>query len=205
MRNQWIAARTAGLGILACLLASQSGCSSLPTIWSAPGFPAFWQPREPLKNPLLIPSTDYEAVWNKTVAMVGQYFPVASENRLAGTIRTESEMTGTLIEPWTRDSASLRDRLEATLQTYRKFALVQIEPAPTGGYLVRVEVMKELEDVPKPVSQPAGRAVFYNDFPVNRAREIVGPLPAPLGWIPEGRDTLMEQKILSELHDAFLL
>ena len=162
--------------------------------------------REPLHNPLTVPSTDFETVWNKSVMVVSKYFPIASENRLAGTIRTESQMTGTLIEPWSADSATFRDRLEATLQTYRKFALVRIEPSPTGGYLVRVEVMKELEDIAKPVGiEPAGRAVFYNDFPVNRTREIVGPMPAPLGWISEGRDTDLEQVILSGIRDALLL
>ena len=62
-----------------------------------------------------------------------------------------------------------------------------------------------MEDISKPVSQPATRPVFYNDFPVNRTREIVGPVQAPLGWISEGRDTNMEQVILSGIHDALLL
>ena len=205
MRSKRIAAQTVGLGMFATLAVLQSGCTSLPSTWSAPSFAGLFEERKPLVNPLRVPSSDFETVWNKTVAVVGKYFPIASENRLAGTIRTDSPMTGTLIEPWTPDSATFRDRLEATLQTYRKFALVQIEPAPTGGFLVRVEVMKELEDVPKPVNQPAGRAVFYNDFPVNRTREIVGSVPVPLGWIPQGRDTNMEQVILSEIRSALLL
>ena len=207
MRSRRIAAQAAGLGILAGLMASQAGCSSGPSTWtwSAPSFAHLFEVREPLRNPLTVPSTDFETVWNKTVMVVSKYFPIASENRLAGTIRTESQLTGTLVEPWSSDSATFRDRLEATLQTYRKFALVRVEPSPTGGYLVRVEVMKELEDIAKPVSQPAGRAVFYNDFPVNRTQEIVGPVPAPMGWISEGRDTNMEQVILSGIHDALLL
>jgi hypothetical protein len=205
MRSQRITAQAVGLGIFAGLAAIQSGCSSLPSTWSAPTFASLFEERKPLANPLRVPSSDFETVWNKTVAVVGKYFPIAAENRLSGTIRTDSQMTGTLIEPWSADSATLRDRLEATLQTYRKFALIQIEPAPTGGFLVRVEVMKELEDVAKPVSQPAGRAVFYNDFPVNRTREIIGPVPAPLGWIPQGRDHNMEQLILSGIRSALLL
>ena len=205
MRSQRIASQAVGLGILASLLASQTGCTSGPMTWSAPSWDRIFAAREPLRNPLTVPSSDYETVWNKTVIVVSKYFPIASENRLAGTIRTESQMTGSIIEPWSSDSATFYDRFEATLQTYRKFALVQVEPAPTGGYLVRVEVMKELEDIAKPVSQPAGRAVFYNDFPVNRTREIVGPVPAPQGWISEGRDTNMEQLILTGIRDALLL
>ena len=125
-------AQAVGVGILAGLAAIQSGCSSLPSTWSAPTFASLFDERKPLGNPLRVPSSDFETVWNKTVAVVGKYFPIAAENRLAGTIRTDSQMTGTLIEPWSSDSATLRDRLEATLQTYRKFALVQIEPRPRG-------------------------------------------------------------------------
>jgi hypothetical protein len=205
MRSKGIAVRTMVLGTVASLSVLLSGCTSLPSTWSAPSFASLFEERKPLANPLIVPSSDFDTVWNKSVGVVGKYFPIASENRLAGTIRTDSPMTGTLIEPWTSDSATFRDRLEATLQTYRKFALVQIEPAPTGGFLVRVEVMKELEDVAKPVSQPAGRAVFYNDFPVNRTREIIGSVPTPLGWIPMGRDTNMEQVILAGIRSALLL
>ena len=78
-----------------------------------------------MPNPLPVPTGDFEAVWNKTVAEVNRHFPIASENRLARTIRTDELMTGTLIEPWTPDAATFRDRLEATLQTIRKFAVVQ--------------------------------------------------------------------------------
>ena len=202
MRSQRIAARAVGLGLLTALLASQSGLylgadhrgvRRASTRSSRLANPC---------NPMTVPSADFEDVWNKTAVVVSKYFPIASENRLAGTIRTR--------KPDDRDDrravefglGDLLDRLEATLQTYRKFALVHIEPAPTGGYLVRVEVMKELEDLAKPVSQPAGRAVFDNDFPVNRTREIVGPVPAPQGWISQGRDTNMEQLILTEIRDA---
>ena len=205
MPSKRFVVRAVGLVVFAILTASQSGCSSMPSTWGPPSFSQFFEPREPLRNPLTVPTSDFETVWNQTVAVVGKYFPIASENRLAGTIRTDSQMTGTLIEPWSADTATMRDRIEATLQTYRRFALVHIEPAPTGGFLVRVEVMKELEDVAKPVSQPAGRAVFYNDFPVNRTREIVGAVPAPLGWIPEGHDFNMEQVILSGIRSALLL
>ena len=36
----------------------------------------------------------------------------------------------------------------------------------------------------KPDRQIGGRAVFTNEFPVNRTREVVGPMPLPFGWIP---------------------
>jgi hypothetical protein len=205
MRSPGIAARTVGLVVLAACAAGQVGCATGPSSWTLPGFAQVFGPHEPLKNPLPVPAGDFEVVWNKTVAEVNRHFPIASENRLAGTIRTDSEMTGTLIEPWTGDSVTFYDRLESTLQTVRKFAIVHIDPAPAGGYLIKVEVYKELEDLTKPVSQPAGRAAFYNDFPVNRTREVVSTVPAALGWMPMGRDTNLEQCILAGIRDALLL
>ena len=67
------------------------------------------------------------------------------------------------------------------------------------------QVFKFLEDMAKPASQPAGRAVFTNDFPINRVREIVGPVPAPLGWINKNRDPNLEQAILAGIRDALFL
>ena len=67
---------------------------------------------------------------------------------------------------------------------------------------MKVEVFKELEDMSKPDRQAAGRAVFNNDFPVNRVREIVGPVPVPLQWIPRGRDAKLEQQILNQIREC---
>ena len=114
-------------------------------------------------------------------------------------------MGATMLEPWALDSATIQSRFEASLQTIRRTALIHVDPAPTGGFLVKVEVYKFLEDMPKPDRQPAGRTVFNNDFPINRAREIVGPVPAPLGWILRGRDLELEQAILAGIRDILFL
>lgn len=204
MRSRRSAARSAGLVLVAAWAGGLAGCASGPSSWTVPNFAEMLTPA-PLPNPLPVPKGDFDVVWNKTVAQVNRHFPMASENRLARTIRSDSDMTGTLIEPWTGDSATFRDRLEATLQTIRKFAVVHVDPGPAGGYLIKVEVYKELEDMTKPASQPAGRAAYYNDFPVNRTREVVGTIPTPLGWIPKGRDTNLEQWILREIKDALQL
>jgi hypothetical protein len=153
----------------------------------------------------VVPSTDFENVWNKTVAVVDKYFDIASENRLSRTIETQPQMAATVLEPWALDSPTFEDRVEASLQTIRRFAIIHVDPAPVGGFLVKVEVYKQLEDMAKPDRQAAGRAVFTNDFPVNRSREIVGPVPAPLGWIKRGRDAHLEQTILAGIRDALFL
>ena len=198
------AARTVA-ALLAGLAGSQVGCSSGPSGWHAPSVTRiFSPPRSPPIRWLSLRPTS-RIVWNKTVAVVDKYFDIESENRLARTIKTQPQMGATIIEPWALDSPTIEDRFEASLQTIRRVAIIHIDPAPTGGFLVKVEVHKFLEDMAKPDQQPAGRAVFTNDFPVNRTREIVGPVPAPLGWISRGRDPHLEQAILAGVRDALFL
>lgn len=185
-----------GTALAAAVSAALGGCASVSRVIS---------PRPVSDNPLIVPSNDFEAVWNATVAVVDDYFDNCRENRLARTIVTDPMIGATLLEPWRGDSVGFPERLESSLQTIRRFAQVQIEPLPGRGFAVKVEVLKEQEDLPKPDRQSAGRAVFNNDFPVNRTREIVGPVPVPLIWIPRGRDAQLEQRILGEIRDALFL
>lgn len=162
--------------------------------------------RAAVSNPLLVPPGDFEVVWNRTVAVLDRYFDISTENRLTRRIVTNPKMGATLLEPWDGDSAGFRERLESSLQTIHRFAVATVTDAPGGGYLVKVEVYKELEDMAKPERQTGGaRAVFVNDFPLNRTREVVGPVPLPSGWIPRGRDPKLEQKILNRLRREFFL
>jgi hypothetical protein len=167
-----------------------AGCTSV-ALWLMPGPAA--------TNPLVVPSSDFETVWKGCVAVVDEYFDIASENRLSGTIFTQPRVGATLLEPWNGDSVGLKDRFESTIQTIRRYSRITVTPAPSGGYVVKVEVFKELEDMAKPDRQAAGRAVFNNDFPINRTFEIVGPVPLPLQWIPRGRDAKLEQVIVERL------
>ena len=204
MRKTRIAAAVVSWVGLAAVGLGQAGCFSGGGL-HAPHVTRIFAPRPVAENPLVVPSTDFDTVWNKTVAVVDKYFDIASENRLSRTIVTQPRIGATLLEPWSPDSVSFTDRFESTLQTMRRFAIIKIEPAPSGGYLVKVEVRKELEDLIKPDRMAAGRAVFNNDFPVNRTREIIGPVPAPIGWIPRGRDPNLEQAILAGVRDALFL
>jgi hypothetical protein len=203
-RKRGTGAKRAAIAV-AGLMVVPAGCSSIPANWKPPYVTRVFAPAALIPNPLLVPSTDFETIWTKVVAVVDKYFSIDSENRLTRTIRTEPQLTGTMLEPWSGDSSTMRDRLEATLQTLRKFAVVKVDPAPAGGFLVRVEVHKELEDMVKPASQPAGKAVFTNEFPINRTREIVGAVPVPLGWIDRGRDPNLEQTILAGIRDSLSL
>ncbi len=198
-----IVAMAAGAIGIAVLALAQSGCASDGLAVSRVS--RIFAPQPVAENPLVVPIDDFEAVWNKTVAEVSAYFEIASESRLSRTIITEPKISPTVLEPWLGDSVTLADRVEASLQTIRRFAIIKIEPAANGGYLVKVEVHKELEDLPKPDRQAVGRAVFNNEFPVNRTRETVGPVPVATGWIRRGRDPNLEQAILSGVRNAFFL
>ncbi|QEH38524.1 hypothetical protein OJF2_71270 [Aquisphaera giovannonii] len=202
MRTTQVAAASL-LGLAAAVI-GQAGCSSMSAL-HAPGLSRILSPRPVAENPLAVPINDFEAVWKKAVEVTDRYFDIDQEDRLAHTIVTQPKIGATLLEPWSSDSVSFTDRLESTLQTIRRFAIIKVEPAQAGGYLVRVEVRKQLEDMVKPDRAAAGRAVFNNDFPVNRTHEIVGPVPVPLGWIDRGRDANLEQAILAGIRDALFL
>ena len=115
MRKTRIAAAVVSCMGLAAVGLGQTGC------FSEGGFRAshvtrIFSPRPVAENPLVVPSTDFDTVWNKTVAVVDKYFDIASENRLSRTIVTQPMIGATLLEPWRPDSVSFTDRLESTLQ-----------------------------------------------------------------------------------------
>jgi hypothetical protein len=124
---------------------------------------------------------------------------------LSRTIKTDPRVGATLLEPWLADSVGFEERLESTLQTMRRYAEVRVTPAPDGGHLISIIVVKQVEDLIKPDKQSAGRAVFNNDFPVNRAIEMPGPIPMTVGWINRGRDAKLEREILRRIRDALFL
>jgi hypothetical protein len=156
-------------------------------------------------NPLSVPSADFETVWMACITSVDDYFDIASENRLQRKIVTEPKVGATIFEPWYGDSVGFGERFESTLQTIRRFAIITVNPTATGTYAVTVEVRKELEDLIRPERQFATRSVFNNDFPVNRAREQVGPVPLANSYIDRGRDPKLEQVILARIKEKLFL
>ena len=166
-------------------------------------------------NPLTIPIGDFETVWRQSVNVLDEYFEIESENRLARRIVTKPLNSATLLEPFRGDTVTLRSRVEATLQSIRRFAVVTIQPSPTGT-LVKVEVYKELEDVEQPNPAALTNLNLDDDFtlvPSNFGTaepmlEIgVGggtrvARNAPGRWIPQGRDTELEQTILARIREG---
>ena len=185
--------RVAGFA-LAALGWLTAGCAMMPGV------------RTESENPLIVPTGDFETVWKAAVVSVDEYFDIASERREQRKIVTQPKTGATLLEPWEADSVGFHERLESSLQSIRRFAIITVNPAPSGqGWAVRVEVFKELEDLFQPDRQIAGRAVFNNIQTVNRSREVVGPVQVAPYWISRGRDTKLEQVIIAKIREALIL
>lgn len=184
--------RPISAALLAALLipAGLSGCASVRN-------------RGVLPNPLVVQTTSFDVAWDAAVHALDEDFEIDQENRLARRISTYPETAATIVEPWRSDSIGFMQRLEATLQTYRRFAIATVEPV-ADGYAINVEVWKELEFLDRPERQFGGMATFPQDFQINRSREVVGPIAPPLGWIPKGRDFALEQRILNRIESELL-
>jgi hypothetical protein len=168
-----------------------------------------------LADPLRVPVADRDFAWDQLVAVVEEYFKVEHEERvrLVGDLLTEGRIdtypvTGaTLLEPWRGDSVTNYDRLEATLQSLRRRCFVRVIPE-AASYLIDVEVFKELEDLPRPSMSTAGAATFNTSAaddrgaqPLPSFNETAGGarVPRPVNWIPQGRDTNLEQLMLAKI------
>ena len=163
-------------------------------------------PPAPLENPFFVPAIDREFLWNQTVDALDDYFRIEREDRvrLIGGVLTEGRIdtfptTGsTLLEPWRGDSTSGYEKWHATLQSIRRRAIVRVIPSE-GGYLLDVQVLKELEDLDKPEHATAGGATLRHDGSLVRQEGAGGRFSHTLGWIPLGRDASLEQKILVDI------
>ena len=186
----------------------------------APGGPGMAGPPQSPRNAVVIPPLDAEFVWTKLVDVTDDYFKIHSEQRVVfasgvpteGRIETFPQTGATLLEPWRADSVGFRERLEATLQSIRRIGAVRMIPDP-NGWRIEVTVDKELEYLSRPMRATTGGASFRNDdslyrygTPLPTLGQQVGDQPRPvaaptpnLGWIPLGRDSLLEQRMLSKV------
>jgi len=172
------------------------------------------------RNSVVIPPLDAERVWTQMVDVMDDYFKLQAEQRVVfangvpaeGRIDTYPQTGATLLEPWRGDSIGFRERLESTLQSIRRTASMRLIPDPSG-WRIETVVLKELENLPRPMRATTGGASFRNDdslyrygTPLPTLGQQVGDQPRPvanptpnLGWIPLGRDPLLEQRMLSQV------
>ena len=185
-----------------------SGCGMGPEYTACP--PQTTAPLLPVApshpNPVRIPITNSEMAWEQVVDVVDDYFRIEREepvrtvgNMLTeGTITTSPAVSPTIFEPWRRDTVDPDQRVENTLQSIRRRAVVRVIPTQ-GGHWVEVQVFKELEDVLKPEHATAGSATFRYDDTLSGIENPITDQRATKGWISMGRDTSLEQVIISDL------
>ncbi len=190
------------------LLFAVLGCAAGPPYAGPGGYAGMVPAATPafFANPSFLPCANHENVWENLVDVVDDYFAIKQEEpvRLVGNVLTEGRLDtfptvgATIFEPWRHDSANDYERLESTLQSIRRRALVRVIPADRG-FWIDVAIFKELENVAGPTGSPTGGASFRHDATLTR---VVGPLDEQEtheGWIPRGRDTALEQRILEQL------
>jgi hypothetical protein len=158
-----------------------------------------------VENPVYIPlgptQTSYRLVFEKVIDVVDDYFDIAETNPHAGLIRTHPRVAPGLEQFFKPGSPDFDQRLLATLQSIRHYAVVKIDGASDHGYWVDVRVFKELENVERPIRATAGAAAFRSDSDqtLQRQFEVIEPVAVNGGWIPIGEDVKLEQEILARL------
>lgn len=204
------AGRSAGgprwqLGAMWVLLVSMGCQQFLPNNFGPPA-----PVTVPVSNPAHVGAVDPTFLWQQIVDTVDDYFRIASEQParrendtwLEGRLRTYPEVSGTLFEPWRRDTTRGYERLQSTFQTVRRTATVRVVPEPTG-YLIDVRVIKEQEDIDNPQSSNSGVSPQHYDAGQSDTDDLTdapaSPNPATLGWYEIGRDRELEQRIMENI------
>ena len=187
------------LALLALVLTALSGCAAGP-YGPGPMLPGAIVYHD---NPVLIVADGPEQVWGHVVDVVDDYFEIAREIPVSqmdevGRLDTVPLVGATLLEPWRHDSAGLRERVESTLQTIRRQAVVHVSHIEQG-YLVEVIVHKQLEDVARPMQSTGDTSLLRYDSSLTRVENPIAEQPIDKGWIPLGRDTALEQRMLGQL------
>ncbi len=173
-----------------CLASAFTGCVSM----DAHG--------PPVSNPLFVRANNSEEAWERTADVLHDYlFDIERENKLGGVMETRYKTGASAFEPWHPDSVGTANRLQSTLQSIRRKAIVRFTPAP-GGYLVGIEAVKELEDVARAASF-AGGATFLDNSALQRDLNPVVGQATPSGWISQGRDPELEQAMLRTISRRF--
>jgi hypothetical protein len=179
------------------------GCASAPFIDAPdllPGEKVVIMEQNPVYIPLGPQKEAYAKVFENVLQVLGDYgFEILESNRFDGRIETVPRIApgvGLFLKP---GSPALQERVLATLQTYRHRISIGIDPANNGGYFIQVIARKELQDLPRPIKQTAGAAIFRTDNSVERQFEVIDGTYFESGWIFKGRDPALEQKIITAL------
>jgi len=186
-----------------------AGCASMPPLDN----PALIQSGpNATENPVLLapgqPTPEgYEEIYNRVLDALDDYFEIKPASRYSGVIETYPRLAPGYEQPWKITTPDARQRLLATFQTMRHYAVVRIWAGERGGYRVSIEVYKELENLPSPLLATSSTPIFRDSATVDRRSEVIAsPRSAQTEWIPAGpaphRDFAFEQVILRKVQAA---
>lgn len=149
-------------------------------------------------------SSDYrDAMWEHAVVVLHRnHFQVARESKLEGVIESHYRGGSNVLEPWHHDSVGLENRLESTLQSIRRRAIINMQADGSGMMTVSVRVDKEIEDLPGLAANYAGGATFPESQPLTRDLDQVVGQSGPSRWLSIGRDPLLERQLLSQIQSG---
>jgi hypothetical protein len=192
------------VALLAALIGT-SGCRALRDFGGLAEQPIPLDQNQ-VSNPLAVTLVDRWQVMEQVSDELDDYFRILRDERIAvydgimseGRIETHPRIGGTLLEPWRKDSLLGFERLHATLQTVRRFAKVRVVPAG-DRYQIDLKVYKELEDLPQPMGSGVSGQILRHDSTLDIDREGLSISSPNQGWIPMGRDVLLEQQILRNI------
>lgn len=171
-------------------------------------------------NPLELPPAEDDFVWSQVVDAVDYYFRIVREQPVQnsgemiidGQLETSYRIGASIFEPWRKDSTAGFERLQSTLQSVRRRAIVKVRPGLSsggfingantgggGGYSIEVIVQKDLEDTDRTQYATESTNAMRHDGTIVRSNNSFDGSPQTLGWIPLGRDTSLEQVILRDI------
>ena len=113
-------------------------------------------------------------------------------------METSYRIGASAFQPWRKDSTAGFEAAQSTLQSIRRKAIVNVRPRG-AGYSVEVIVQKDLEDTDRTQYATETTASRRHDGTVVRQIGAGGDSPQTLGWISQGRDTSLEQRILRDI------
>jgi hypothetical protein len=188
------------LALLVLALSMTSGC-----LWIGTQHPQVAV--GPLPNPLEVPVTDHEFIWNQISDTVDDYFTIAREERVRvignvmteGRIETHPNTGATVMDLFRKDRTKGFETWHGTFQSIRRQAEIHVLPSQ-NGYGINVIVHKELEDVDRPEMSLVDASDLRHDGSLARPQGARLGGSTTLGWIPLGRDVALEQKILADLY-----
>lgn len=205
--------RSCQFGLFALIFLGGLGCASRPPLENPAVLQAGSQSNSRVcENPLLVspgqPTPEgYDEIYGRVLDALDDYFPIKSASRYSGTIETMPRIAPGYEQIWKPSTPDSRQRLLATFQTMRHYAIAKIWAGERGGYRVQIEIYKELEDLQTPSLSTSTTPVFRDQALLDRRVEVItGPRSAEKQWIPAGeaphRDFAFEQAILRKIQES---